>query len=98
MAAESEDKRAEDKRQKAYSNRRAIMDFGMGLIYTAMGLFFLFSDKLGIELDFPAKPFSTTFLQGFVCYMVGSEYTGAIRKTISGNPEMHQLNPITWYC
>lgn len=61
MAADSEDKRAEDKRQKAYANRRAVMDYGMGLIYTAMGLFFLFSDQLGVELEFPTKPFSYIF-------------------------------------
>lgn len=45
------------------------MDFGMGLIYTAMGLFFLFSDKMGIELDFPAKPFNYIFA-GF-CLLYG---------------------------
>lgn len=61
MEANSADKRIEDKRQKAYSNRRAVMDYGMGLIYTAMGAFFLFSDQLGIELEFPTKPFSYIF-------------------------------------
>ena len=61
MTADSEDRRVEDKRQKAYANRRAIMDYGMGFIYTAMGLFFLFSDRLGIELEFPTKPFSWIF-------------------------------------
>lgn len=61
MTVDLEDKRAEDKRQKAYANRRAIMDYGMGFIYTAMGLFFVFSDRLGIELEFPTKPFSWIF-------------------------------------
>ena len=61
MAAESEDKRVEDKRQKAYVLRRALMDYGMGLIYTAMGLFFLLSDQFGIVLEFPTKPFSYIF-------------------------------------
>ncbi len=42
MTVDQEAKRVEDKRQKAYSNRRAIMDFGMGIIYTAMGLFSCF--------------------------------------------------------
>ncbi len=69
MAAESEEKRAEDKRQKAYVYRRALMDYGMGLIYFAMGLFFLLSDQLGIELEFPTKPFSWIFA-GF-CLLYG---------------------------
>lgn len=61
MATEFEGKRVEDKRQKAYANRRAIMDYGMGLIYTAMGAFFLFSEKFGVTLQFPTPPFSYIF-------------------------------------
>lgn len=61
MEPDSADKRLEDKRQKAYANRRAVMDYGMGFIYTAMGLFFALSDQLGVELEFPAKPFSYIF-------------------------------------
>jgi hypothetical protein len=61
MATESEEKRMEDRRQRAYANRRAIMDYGMGLIYTAMGAFFLFSKQFGVTLEFPAPPFSYLF-------------------------------------
>jgi hypothetical protein len=61
MATEFEEKRREDKRQRAYANRRAIMDYGMGLIYTAMGVFFLFSEQFGVKLEFPAPPFSYIF-------------------------------------
>jgi hypothetical protein len=61
MATESEEKRIEDKRQRMYANRRAIMDYGMGLIYTVMGLFFLFSERFGVTLQFPTPPFSWIF-------------------------------------
>jgi len=59
----------ESNRIKAHSNRRSIMDFGMGIIYTAVGVFFLFSDKFGIVLDFPPKPFSYIF--GSLCVLYG---------------------------
>jgi hypothetical protein len=61
MATELEEKRIEDKRQRAYANRRAIMDYGMGLIYTVMGCFFLFSEQFGVKLQFPTPPFSWIF-------------------------------------
>ena len=59
----------EQKRAKAYSNRRAIMDFGMGIIYVGLGGFFLLSSTLGYELDFPPAPFSYIF--GGLCLLYG---------------------------
>ena len=59
----------EDKKQRAYINRRAIMDLGMGIIYAAVGGFFLLSDVLGMELAFPPKPFSYIF--GALCLLYG---------------------------
>jgi cation transport ATPase len=61
MATESEEKRIEEKRQRTYANRRAIMDFGMGIIYTGMGLFFPFSEKFGISSLFPTPVLSWIF-------------------------------------
>jgi hypothetical protein len=57
------------KRRRAYSNRRAIMDFGMGFIYTAMGGFFLLSKQFGVNIDFPPKPFNYIF--GALCLIYG---------------------------
>ena len=72
MASELEDIKQrdyEDKKQRAYSNRRAIMDLGMGIIYAAVGGFFIFSDLLGVVMVFPTKPFSYIF--GALCLLYG---------------------------
>ena len=59
----------EKRKMSAYTNRRSIMDFGMGLIYFAIGGFFLFSRQLGYELAFPVPPFSYIF--GGLCVLYG---------------------------
>jgi hypothetical protein len=59
----------EQKRMKAYANRRSIMDLGMGFIYSVAGGFFLLSEKFGIQMQFPAKPFSYIF--GGLCLVYG---------------------------
>jgi len=43
----------EEKKRKAYSLRRSLMDYGMGIIIAGIGVFVAFSDRLGlvIELD-----------------------------------------------
>ena len=57
------------KRRKAYTNRRSIMDIGMGLIYGAMGGFFLLSKEFGINIDFAPEPFNYIF--GALCLLYG---------------------------
>jgi hypothetical protein len=73
MVSELEDKKQqeyEEKKQRAYINRRAIMDFGMGIIYAGVGGFFMLSDVImGAELAFPPKPFSYIF--GALCLLYG---------------------------
>ena len=41
----------EEKKRKAYSTRRSLMDYGMGIIIAGIGAFFAFSQKLGFEFD-----------------------------------------------
>jgi hypothetical protein len=69
----------EKKRRKAYVNRRSLMDFGMGIIYTMMGGFFLLSELFGIYMEFPPKPFSYIFGGLCVVYGVFRIYRG-VRK------------------
>lgn len=59
----------EEKRARAYANRRSIMDLGMGIIYTGMGIFFLLKKQLGINIDFPPEPFNYVF--GGLCLLYG---------------------------
>ena len=59
----------EEKRRKAYTNRRSLMDFGMGIIYAGVGGFFMLSETLGISMEFPPKPFSYIF--GGLCLLYG---------------------------
>ena len=60
----------EDKRRKAYVNKRSLMDFGMGIIYAGVGGFFLLSELFGVQLEFPPKPFSYIF--GGLCLLYGA--------------------------
>jgi drug/metabolite transporter superfamily protein YnfA len=59
----------EDKKRRAYINRRAISDLGMGAIYAGVGGFFIVSGILGMEIEFPPKPFSYIF--GALCMLYG---------------------------
>jgi hypothetical protein len=51
MALEEFEKQESNRRQKGYAGMRSIMDYGMGLLIAAMGVFFIFSNK--ISRDFP---------------------------------------------
>lgn len=59
----------EQKRLKAYANRRSLMDLGMGLIYAGMGGFFVLKDVFGVAIDFPPRPFNYVF--GGLCLLYG---------------------------
>ena len=59
----------EQKRLKAYANRRSLMDLGMGLIYAGMGGFFVLKDLFGFAFDFPPRPFNYIF--GALCLLYG---------------------------
>jgi hypothetical protein len=57
-----------DRRTKGYILMRAIMDFGMGVLIFFLGLFFLFSKKLGF--DFNVDNFYRYFFAG-LCIVYG---------------------------
>lgn len=58
----------DDKKQKAYVNRRAIMDLGMGIIYTGMAVVMLFAKRFGLAAVF-SEPFNYIF--GGICLLYG---------------------------
>jgi hypothetical protein len=58
----------EDKKQKAYVNRRALMDLGMGIIYTGMAVLMFFAGKFGLDAVF-SRPFNYIF--GGLCLLYG---------------------------
>ncbi|OQP51077.1 hypothetical protein A4H97_04485 [Niastella yeongjuensis] len=58
----------DEKKQRAYVNRRSIMDLGMGIIYTGMGLLMVFASKVGLDAVFSA-PFNYVF--GGICLLYG---------------------------
>ena len=59
----------DDKKMRAYANRRAIMDLGMGILWAAMGVFLMISKKVGVELEFLPSPY--TYLFGGLCLLYG---------------------------
>lgn len=58
----------DEKKQRAYINRRAIMDLGMGLIYTGMAVVMFFAEKVGLSAVF-TPPFNYIF--GGLCLLYG---------------------------
>lgn len=58
----------DDRKQKAYINRRALMDLGMGIIYTGMAIVMFFADKFGVEAVF-SSPLNYIF--GGICLLYG---------------------------
>lgn len=58
-----------DSGDKRYIMMRSIMDYGMGFIYVGVAAFLLMSEKFGIRLAFPPKPFSYIFAA--ICALYG---------------------------
>jgi hypothetical protein len=56
-------------RTKRYVMMRSIMDIGMGTLWCALAAFLLLSEKMGIKLRFPEKPFSYIFAA--ICVLYG---------------------------
>jgi hypothetical protein len=59
---------APDRRTKGYILMRAIMDYGMGVLIFFLGVFFVFSKKLGY--DFNVDNFYRYFFAG-LCMLYG---------------------------
>jgi hypothetical protein len=66
----------DDKKLRAYRNRRALMDYGMGILYLAAGGFLLLANRLGRELDFLPEPYSYIFGGLLLIYGVFRIYRG----------------------
>jgi hypothetical protein len=60
---------AREKRTKSYSLMRSLLDYTMGALYLAGGLFLLFADKLGFEMESFDKTFRYIF--GGLCILYG---------------------------
>ena len=58
----------DERKQRNYINRRAIMDLGMGLIYSGMAVVMFFAEKFGLGTVFSA-PFNYIF--GGLCLLYG---------------------------
>lgn len=58
----------DEKRRKAYSARRAVMDYGMGITIAAFGVFFLAAPYLGVT--FSIDPLMQYFFAG-LCLLYG---------------------------
>lgn len=70
MALEEFENEQLNEREKGYIRMRSIMDYGMGFLWTAMGVFIIFIKKFSIDLA--EKYDSTTFkVFGAVCIVYG---------------------------
>jgi hypothetical protein len=66
----------DDKKLRAYRNRRAMMDYGMGILYLAAGGFLMLADRLGSEVDFLPEPYTYIFGGLLLIYGVFRIYRG----------------------
>ncbi len=70
MALEEFEKEEPSERDKSYLRMRSIMDFGMGMLWLAMGVFMIFIKKFNAELA--ARFDENTFkIFGTVCIIYG---------------------------
>ena len=70
MALEEFEKEQISEREKGYIRMRSIMDYGMGLLWTAMGVFIIFVKKF--SQDLADKYDSSAFkIFGAVCIIYG---------------------------
>jgi uncharacterized membrane protein HdeD (DUF308 family) len=66
----------EEKKMKAYANRRSILDYGFGVLYLAAGIFVAMAKKLGYELNFLPEPYTYVFGGLFLIYGIFRIYRG----------------------
>ncbi len=70
MALEEFEKEQPSDREKGYIRMRSIMDFGMGLLWTGLGTFIIFIEK--VSADLAEKYDSGAFkVFGAVCVIYG---------------------------
>ena len=60
----------EEKRTRRYMTMRSIMDYGMGILYIGVGLFLMFPEKAGFEMEGFDKVFRYIF--GSLCVIYGA--------------------------
>ncbi len=60
----------EAKRTRRYIMMRMIMDFGMGFLYMAIGLFMMFPEKVGFQMETFDPIFR--YLFGGLCVLYGA--------------------------
>lgn len=70
MALEEFEKEELNDREKGYIRMRSIMDYGMGILWTGMGIFILFIRKFSMDL---AESYDSTAFKifGVVCIIYG---------------------------
>jgi predicted membrane chloride channel (bestrophin family) len=70
MALEEFEKEELNDREKGYIRMRSIMDFGMGVLWTGMGVFMIFIKKFSEDL---AERYDSTAFKifGVVCIIYG---------------------------
>ena len=70
MALEEFEKEELTEREKGYIRMRSIMDYGMGVLWTAMGVFLFFIEKFNAEL---AERYDPNIIKifGGICFVYG---------------------------
>jgi hypothetical protein len=70
MALEEFEKDQMNEKDKGYIRMRSIMDYGMGVLWTGMGIFLIFIKKFstGLELRYDSTTLGTF---GAICFLYG---------------------------
>jgi hypothetical protein len=71
MALEEFEKEQLNDREKGYVRMQSIMDYGMGILWTGMGVFIIFIEKFSADMAerYDSTPFK---IFGAVCILYGS--------------------------
>ncbi len=70
MALEEFEKETPNERDRGYIRMRSLMDYGMGVLWTAMGIFLLFIEKFNTGLEATYGD-NTMKAFGAVCVLYG---------------------------
>ncbi len=62
----------EKKKRRQVSGMKSMMDYGMGIIIIAAGVFFFFRDKFHISLNEKFPPNDIDKIFGAICFLYGA--------------------------
>lgn len=61
----------EKKRRRQVSNMRSILDYGIGVLFSVLGIFLFFRNKFNLDFNELYPPDKVDIILGIVCFLYG---------------------------